>query len=563
MRALTPFFLCFTASSVVWASQIPIRQSEQSFPATTNFEEETWEFDLSLIGAREPSNSTSHLVFSTVSGLLQQWANTRYRNGHTIVPGTVPQGTLLYFGSRNQEIPTTPDWVATDPEHSYHFCRGREDVGCWQLTLMTTRPLNVLYFDGSSAGKMEGGPMDSQDMLLWGKVTREPIYEEVRRINELCDWGREFGLDGFVRMEMDFEIMLCDFTAGVEQVSHLNLVTEIPTPANSTIVNAGDHFPSLWVTVIESGAWHNQYPGEARIRLDLTRLVSFYDSSLVPSLVPRRYGKHRLTHRIKGMSSSDRTSVINRLREVLGNTTEPSSGVDWSTLLRVITQRFADRLELIQYFVNDTSDGSPSVQLKKLRSAQFQLRTMLTPYILFSSSPPPDSDSRANISWATPVFKHCATTHTTLFTTNHAISSRLTPSEKLILDAVRGTTKEICRVVVRLWAEGVMTGIDPVEPYHPSTPLPAKDINNMVARWRDEIDSLMGWLDWSVWVKCRPACSFEEMCYLPTWPFLRPSNPPHRDPQTQTGVKWPNQDNESEWLDPKPKCYRRVKPYNL
>jgi len=30
----------------------------------------------------------------------------------------------------------------------------------------------------------------------------------------------------------------------------------------------------------------------------------------------------------------------------------------------------------------------------------------------------------------------------------------------------------------------------------------------------------MDWLDWSMWIKCKPACGFEEICYLPTWPFF-------------------------------------------
>ncbi|KAG2076603.1 hypothetical protein BDR04DRAFT_1149044 [Suillus decipiens] len=29
----------------------------------------------------------------------------------------------------------------------------------------------------------------------------------------------------------------------------------------------------------------------------------------------------------------------------------------------------------------------------------------------------------------------------------------------------------------------------------------------------------MSWLDWSVWIKCRPACGPEEVCYLSSWPI--------------------------------------------
>lgn len=119
--------------------------------------------------------------------------------GHTLVPGTVPSGTLLYHGARRKEIPHRPGWVATDPEHASLFCLSMEGQGCWQLTLMTTRPLNILYFDGSSAAKMPGGTMDSQDVVAWGRVRLECLPHEVQRIHDLCKWGKKYHLDGFVR----------------------------------------------------------------------------------------------------------------------------------------------------------------------------------------------------------------------------------------------------------------------------------------------------------------------------------------------------------------------------
>ena len=143
-------------------------------------------------------DSTSQLVFNTANSLLQRWQNTRYRNGqinvflilihiyhptkknlgHTIVPGTIPIGTLLYHGTNKEEIPHTPEWTATDPDHSYFFCYATPDnPECWHLTLVATRPLKVLYFDGSSAAKFLGGSMDSQDILTWGEVKPKWLFE--------------------------------------------------------------------------------------------------------------------------------------------------------------------------------------------------------------------------------------------------------------------------------------------------------------------------------------------------------------------------------------------------
>jgi len=45
--------------------------------------------------------------------------------------------------------------------------------------------------------------MDSQDIVAWGKLQPDKYISERERIKALCDWGKPFGLDGFIRMEFD------------------------------------------------------------------------------------------------------------------------------------------------------------------------------------------------------------------------------------------------------------------------------------------------------------------------------------------------------------------------
>ena len=92
------------------------------------------------------------------------------------------------------------DWLATDPEHSYVFCGTK----CYLYTYVTTRPLRLAYFDGSSAAKVvTSGAMDTQDIVLWGKVRPDMIWGKIVRIRELCKWGEQFKLDGFARYSID------------------------------------------------------------------------------------------------------------------------------------------------------------------------------------------------------------------------------------------------------------------------------------------------------------------------------------------------------------------------
>ncbi|KAG1733926.1 uncharacterized protein EDB91DRAFT_1299648, partial [Suillus paluster] len=446
-----------------------------------------------------PANATGHFVFETVNSLLQHWPNTRYRNGHAIVPGVIPKGTLLYHAAYSNNIPMVPEWTAMDPEHSMYFCRGSLDTGCRHLTLAATRPLKVLYFDGNSAGNTNNGTVDTQDIIAWGELRPDWWSNEEQRIINLCKWGAPYAVDGYVRMEMDFEVMLCDFTAGLEVVSWSDLASPVTVPSKSLYLSMFE--------VMHAGSWRNRYPGDTRINLDLAGIVSLYDTTLAPSLVASRAGQERCDHRVQGISSADIEVVRRSVSRTLEQHHSDLSGIDWKTLFRVIVDRYSGRLDLMDYLLNHTSEND--TLLDQANKVHLQLRVMLAPYIPHNSIPP----SASYDSWATPVFKACGTAHTSSIA---SYKSSLNPSERLLLHAVQETTREICRVVTKMWATGVLAGLDSYFP-RDSTP-DAAQIIHLIDTWRHELSALMAWLDWSVWVRCRPACGPEEMCYLPTWP---------------------------------------------
>ena len=116
---------------------------------------------MSPAGATSKLNFTSPSphIFSSLRSLLQQWPNTIFPNGHSIVPCEVPAYTKLYHGRMDNLIPPNPEWFAFDIEMSYAIMgRGRNSH---MLTYQSVKPLRCIYFDGMSASLAGTGQLDS------------------------------------------------------------------------------------------------------------------------------------------------------------------------------------------------------------------------------------------------------------------------------------------------------------------------------------------------------------------------------------------------------------------
>ncbi|KAG1787936.1 uncharacterized protein HD556DRAFT_927349 [Suillus plorans] len=357
--------------------------------------------------------------------------------------------------------------------------------------------MKVLYFDGNGAAKIPEGTMDTQDLVAWSKMKPEWVWNEEQRIKDLCKWGQKYGVNGFVS-----EIMICNFTSHMEVVSFLNLESIRIGSDRPYLPEDPDSMHHVF-ELLHSTSWRENYPGETRIMLDFSGLVSFYDTALVPSLVPRRVGLDRWDHRVAGISPEDIERVQDRLAQALARPPTTTSGIDWKTVLRVVVDRYASRLEFIQHLLNlSLDDGSIFDHAQQI---QRQLRTVLLPYTVFAALPPNTSvTANATNSWAAPVFRECAASHAASIAYR---GTTLTPSERLLLQAVRETTHEICRVVTKMWASGMNFGVDA---FYPPERHPEVDhIHTLIGEWKEDVTQLISWLDWSVWVKCRPACGFE------------------------------------------------------
>ncbi|KAE9403353.1 hypothetical protein BT96DRAFT_917611, partial [Gymnopus androsaceus JB14] len=410
------------------------------------------------------ANTTANSVFATASSLLQTAPNLRYRNGHTIVPGIVRPGTLLYHGREDSIIPAT-DWVAFDPEISYDFCRiFTPSGGCWHHTFTVVRPLRVLYFDGASHAKLGGGEMDSQDIITWGEIRPDR------------NWA----------------------------------------------------------------AYHSE--GIIYLRV-LDRFISFYDEKLAPSLVAVRLDRPRLEHRLLGITEEDLVRMKKYLEEQVMETRWSSlegvgNHLDWPTHLHSIIELYGETLEDIWNLLNPTASLAARSPTRRVKDAFQLVESLIQRFVLYNVSPPSGFDkNKTDVTWASSVFRECTLSHYMVIGT-----LSLTTSEQLLRDAVEGTTREICRVLTKMWAYGVHDGLSEIFHDRITSKRPREDskkVDALLDIWKVDLGSLMKWLDWGVWLRCRPACKEQEQCYIPAWPFVVGN---------VSGTIW-REDN------PQPRCY--------
>ena len=283
--------------------------------------------------------------------------------------------------------------------------------------------------------------------------------------------------------------MTCDFDAGLELVSE----SEVAPFDNKPEAPPGwrGSLPSRLSNAFEalnSGMWHNRSPGETRIKIDYSRVVSFFDPALT-SLVEARAGKSREDFRLDEISKADTKYVLDQLTDIFTRDGQ-GSGIDWGSITQVIVDRYGGRLELLQHILqNPESKRNVTEQVAEARS---QVLIMLTPYML-ASAIPPNPTGPVDRSWIDPVVKHCASTHTAW-----ASETLLTPQEKVIKRAVEEVLSQICGVLGDIWLDAFDSEQAGVE-----------ELERFLRKWQSDISELMDWLDWSIWLKCNPTCGPE------------------------------------------------------
>lgn len=104
LRIIVPFL---SLHSVAYGTSVQepliLQSSHDTDP--TNAAGNYWKFNFT---------SAAPHYFASLYGLLQQWPQTFFPNGHSIVLGHIPAFTKLYHGRMDGDLPPSPEWVAFD-----------------------------------------------------------------------------------------------------------------------------------------------------------------------------------------------------------------------------------------------------------------------------------------------------------------------------------------------------------------------------------------------------------------------------------------------------------------
>lgn len=247
---------------------------------------------------------------------------------------------------------------------------------------------------------------------------------------------------------------------------------------------------------LRAGMWHDRSPGETRIQLDYSGIISAYNEEYT-SLVESRRGLPRKKHRLGEISAQDRERLRAETHEVLTRG-RPLAKMNWSALFQGVIDRYAERLEELRHTLRRTD--IPPIQI--VAAARHKVLIMLTPYMILphaknSARNPSAPNEQAVLEqngpdhdWIPRIYEICS---------NYATAGiihrdNLTKQEKMLADSIDGVQGEICLTLTTIWS----TAFD-----SESKPVFAK---RFVSEWRAEVEDLMAWLDWHVWVKCDPPC---------------------------------------------------------
>lgn len=460
-------------------------------------------------------------VFNAIHASMRQWDSSLKHNGMSFFRASIPNNTLLYHGTGTAKAIEGIEWLAFEIEHAEVFAwsrgpygggpgrgppgrrpgdgdRGRgpppdngsgppgehegDGLGPRQHQgsiaaegdghlhiYKTKKPLTkLLYLDGMSAGKTSMGTLDTQDHIFLNSSAKpsDPPRRggpmgDYQRAEAMCNLTTEYGIEGVIRMEAGFELILCNFSASVELVSAF----ERPKYDTDEGINDLRQFEYL------RGVGY-RYEGitAQRVVIDYSSMVSAYFYPLnLTNPDASRLDLPRLPVDDKAGLAALKSDVLNLFSD---RKAQSEAGIDWQGVVDMIITRYADRLQF--------TASSATTQRTLLAEINF----LLSVFVDYSRV-----DINASV-------QKCA---------NHYLLpiSPSTASDNLIYAAILTVSEKICSTLFDVREILLKDGRNGT-----SAAKPAKQ----------KIANLIEYLDWSTWKSCGK-CAYDEICFVAIWPW--------------------------------------------
>ncbi|KUJ06937.1 uncharacterized protein LY89DRAFT_712269 [Mollisia scopiformis] len=451
-------------------------------------------------------------VFNAIHGAMRQWDSSLKHNGMSYFAATIPNNTLLYHGTGSKEPVKTMEWLAFEIEHAEMFARGRrggpgrgpgrrppgegppgggepgngappppftfmeEDSNAadenleqhgYLHTYRTSRALTkLLYLDGMSAGKTSMGTLDTQDLVL-GDPSKSPGSNpngDYGRAQVLCAIGAEAGIEGFIRMEAGFELILCNFTDGLEFVSAFSRPDQNRGPGPGMSEMAQFEY-------VRGVAARYHGIGGGRVAVDYSSMVSafFYNLNLT-NPDPKKADLPRLT----STNPSEREHIKSDVISLFSPTNSQHTVIDWQGITDMIITRYSDRL---QFLASNNLTNSTMLS---------EINFLLNVYIDYTNPTISTAIEKCTNIYLTPAIP-------------------ATIADHLIHASLSAVSRQICSTLFEVRTILLSESTEAVE------------------KVNQAVNDLIEYLDWPVWLECGK-CAWDEVCFVAIWPWGAPED---------------------------------------
>lgn len=332
-----------------------------------------------------------------------------------------------------------------------------------------------------SAGKTNNGTLDTQDILLLNLSTPDhsPMGGEIERARQLCNlsstlWQKK--IDGVLRMEGGFEIILCDFERDLEVKDIMTVVEGGPGFHDGGMLGGWQYYKAI------TERYHGI--GGGRVEIDYEDFVSVFGyeglelwRNDVESDVPMP--------RLQNVAPADLVKIKDAVTAMILSSSNKREGVaktNWQSIADMLVTRYSTPLHHLH--------SNANVRSSKEDFATY-LAVLLRPFIDHTSRNITLETQRciAQFVPALPRRHPPASAPSLAHLTVHSIANTLCTT---LLTSLSITTQSLSR----------SSSTKSAPP----------------ARALALIDDAVSYLQWTTWKQCGP-CADEEICIIPIWPM--------------------------------------------